>query len=308
MLTMSTVVGRRTAAVREFVLVGILYLAYTGSRVLADNSLTPAIHRARDIVTFETDWDLDWEHWFNHLFTIHAWLGVPADFWYSSAHYIVTAGTLIWLWRRSRDTYLTARRALALATIGGLILYLLMPTAPPRLLGGYVDVLSLHSHVGWWGADASAPKGMGGLTNELAAFPSLHAGWSLWVALAVRSATYNRYARAAAWAYAAITALVVIGTANHWVADVLVGWAISMTAWLITDQATRLAARRVQQRFVASLPHSIAAMSPMTTAVHAVQAVRSSVQPPSAQASPPGSASAKKKVAAYLPDADLWIP
>jgi len=258
MLTVSTI-GSRRAAVRELILVAVLYLVYTGSRVLADNSLKPALHRAGDILTFETDWDLDWEHWFNHLFSIHAWLGVPADFWYSSAHYVVTAGVLVWLWRRSRDTYLTARRVLALATIGGLVLYLLMPTAPPRLFGGYTDVLSLHSHLGWWGSDASAPKGLGGLTNELAAFPSLHAGWSLWVALAVRSATRNRIARAAGWAYAATTALVVIGTANHWVADVLVGWAITGTAWLTVDQASRLAARRMRQRFVASLPEGVAA-------------------------------------------------
>ena len=55
----------------------------------------------------------------------------------------------------------------------------MLPTAPPRLFGGYTDVLALTSADGWWGGDASAPKGLGGLTNQLAAFPSLHAGWAL---------------------------------------------------------------------------------------------------------------------------------
>ena len=74
---------------------------------------------------------------------------------------------------------------------------MLMPTAPPRFIGGYVDVLSLHAADGWWGADASAPRGLGGLTNELAAFPSLHAGWSLWVALALQVYATRKWVRVA---------------------------------------------------------------------------------------------------------------
>jgi hypothetical protein len=80
---------------------------------------------------------------------------------------------------------------------------------------------------------------LGGLTNQLAAFPSLHAGWSLWVALAVVSATGNRALRAAAIAHAAITAAVVVGTGNHWTVDVLVGWLVVGAAWLVVRQPLR---------------------------------------------------------------------
>jgi hypothetical protein len=245
-----TTVERRWAAVRELVLVAALYVAYDGTRLLAGHQLGAAIARAGEIVRFEDDWDLDWEHSFNRLLVDHGWMGVAADYWYSSAHYVVTVAVLVWLYRRSRDVYLPARRALAVTTILGLALYFLLPTAPPRMLGGYVDVLSLHAGDGWWGSDASAPKGLGGLTNELAAFPSLHAGWSLWVALAVWSATYDVRVRALAWAYAAITALVVIGTANHWVVDVLVGWLVAGVGWLLTHEAARGSARRLRARLV----------------------------------------------------------
>ena len=75
---------------------------------------------------------------------------------------------------------------------------------------------------------------MGQLTNELAAFPSLHAGWALWVALVVRRSTRNYWARGLAWSHAAITAIVVIGTGNHWILDVAVGWALVIVAmWLV---------------------------------------------------------------------------
>ena len=66
--------------------------------------------------------------------------------------------------------------------------------APPRMLPGYVDVLATTSVHGWWGSDASAPKGLGGLTNELAAMPSLHVGWALWCAWVVFLCTRSRLA------------------------------------------------------------------------------------------------------------------
>ncbi len=75
---------------------------------------------------------------------------------------------------------------------------------------------------------------MGQLTNQLAAFPSLHAGWALWVALVVRRNTHNYWLRGLAWLHAAITATVVIGTGNHWILDVAVGWAVVIIAmWLV---------------------------------------------------------------------------
>ncbi len=146
---------------------------------------------------------LDWEHSINNWFVGHAWAAVPACYWYAAAHYVVTLFVLVWLYRKGPAHYTPARWALVVSCVLGLACYLLLPTAPPRMLSGYTDVLSLHAADGWWSTDASAPKGMGGLTNELAAFPSLHAGWALWVALVVRRSTRKYWARGLAWAHAA---------------------------------------------------------------------------------------------------------
>ena len=240
--------SRLRAGLTELLLVGALYVAYTASRMLADDNVVAALGRARELARVEKGLGLAWEQATNAWLAAHDLAGVIADFWYSSAHYVVTAGVLIWLYTRGRAVYLPARRALAATTVLGLGFYLLMPTAPPRMISGYVDVLALHANVGWWGADASAPKGLGGLTNELAAFPSLHAGWSLWVALAVASATRGnrrsgRVARVVAWAYAATTAVVVIGTANHWTLDVIVGWMVALGGWAIADALGRVTLR-----------------------------------------------------------------
>lgn len=230
--------SRLRAGLIELLLVAGLYVTYDGSRTLANDNVANALGRARHLLHIEDGLGLAWEKATNAWLAAHDVLGVIASFWYSSAHYVVTAGVLIWLYTRGRAIYLPARRALAVATLLGLGCYLLMPTAPPRMIAGYVDVLKMHADVGWWGADASAPRGLGGLTNELAAFPSLHAGWSLWVAFAVTAATRGsgvrgQVARVLAWAYAATTAVVVIGTANHWTLDVLVGWAVTIVGWAV---------------------------------------------------------------------------
>ena len=210
----------------EAVLLVVLYVAYSGTRLLADNDLSEAMRRARGIVHFEQSTALDWEPWFNKFFVEHGWIGLTADYWYSTLHYIVTPGVLLWLFVKHRDSYRHARRALVAATLLALTMFLLIPTAPPRFMSEFTDVLALHAHQGWWGADASAPRGLGNLTNQLAAFPSLHCGWALWCAIQVRRHARSRVVHLIGWAYALGTAVVVVGTANHWVVDVLAGWLV----------------------------------------------------------------------------------
>lgn len=209
---------------REVVLVGALYVAYTSSRLLASNDQGAALDRAHVLVLIEQTLKMNWEHGFNQFFLHHDVIALLGCYWYSTAHYIVTLVVLVWLYFQGPKNYLPARRSITVATVLALCLYLMLPTAPPRFVDGYIDILSIHSNQGWWGADASAPKGMGNLTNELAAFPSLHAGWSLWVALVLQRVAKHRWLRVLGWLHAGITAAVVIGTANHWVLDVLVGW------------------------------------------------------------------------------------
>ena len=45
--------------------------------------------------------------------------------------------------------------------------------------------------------------------------------------------------RLAGWAYAAGTCVVIIGTGNHWVIDVVVGWAVVFVGFSATDRIER---------------------------------------------------------------------
>jgi hypothetical protein len=107
-----------------------------------------------------------------------------------------------------------------------------LPTAPPRLVGGYVDTLLSTSPVGWWGAEGSAVRGAGGAVDQYAAMPSMHVGWALWCGMVFWRLARARWQHVLAVGYPAVTAVVVIATANHWVLDVLVGAALVGAAWV----------------------------------------------------------------------------
>jgi PAP2 superfamily len=208
---------------RELALVTAAYGIYTASRLLADGSLARGRDRARTLLDLERAIHLNVEASLNHAVSAHACLAVPMSLWYASLHYLVTPAVLVWIYCRRPDAYARARNVLAVATGLGLVGFLLAPTAPPRLMGtGYVDTLARYSEFGWWSTHASAPAGLGRFTNELAAMPSLHVGWAVWVAWALYPLV-STPCRLTAIAYPAATSVVVIATGNHWVLDVLVG-------------------------------------------------------------------------------------
>lgn len=226
----TTSAASRRDGLRELGVLALVYVGYAASRVLADDTMAPAVTRAVRILHLERLLHLDVEAGLNNWFVEHHVLGVAASFYYAGAHYVLTLLVVVWLFLRHRDAYAPARLALVGSTAVALVAYLGMPTAPPRLMG-WTDLLAVHSAAGWWGGEASAPQGLGWLTNQLAAFPSMHAGWALWVALAVTHVVRRRSVVVLAWTHAVLTAVVVVGTGNHWVLDVVAGWAVVLLAW-----------------------------------------------------------------------------
>lgn len=213
--------------VREIALLAGLWIAYSASRYIADDDLAAARSRAGDILHVERYLHLDIEAWLNHALTPITEIAVPMSFWYASLHYVVTPAVLVFLFIRHRDDYPRARNALVIGSAIGLVCYMLIPTAPPRLMTGghYLDALARTADFGWWTNHASAPAGLGQMTNELAAMPSLHVGWTVWVAWAIWRHT-NIVGRTLACLYVVGTTTVVIATGNHWLLDAVAGAAV----------------------------------------------------------------------------------
>jgi hypothetical protein len=227
----------------ELPLIAVVYALYSGARLVVRGNVSGAVQHGVDILHFEQIVHLDPEHWFNRLFTDHAFLGVPADFAYASLHYIVTPAVLVWLWRRRPTHYRVARTWLMLSTLIGLIGFTLLPTAPPRLLTGhhgFIDTMAQYGSYGWWGSDASAPRGMGDLTNQYAAMPSLHVGWSLWCGIMLFRYGRHWFVRTLGVIYPLMTAFVVMGTANHYLLDAAAGVMVMGIGFLLARPALRL--------------------------------------------------------------------
>ncbi|MFJ3665374.1 phosphatase PAP2 family protein [Streptomyces sp. NPDC090106] len=234
----------------ELPLILLVYACYSAGRLLARGDVTSAVDHGLAILKVEKFLHLNAEHPLNRLFTQEAWIGVPADFWYASLHYLVTPAILVWLFRSRAVRYRAARTWLMTSTFIGLIGFTLLPTCPPRLLDashGFVDTMAQYSSYGWWGGEASAPRGMGGMTNQYAAMPSLHVGWALWCGVMLWRHGGTRTMKAAGVAYPLITTIVVMGTANHYFLDAVAGAAVMGAGLLLAPYVTRAAARITQR-------------------------------------------------------------
>jgi hypothetical protein len=64
-------------------------------------------------------------------------------------------------------------------------------------------------------------SGAAAIANQFAAMPSLHMAWAVWCAATVFTLASHRWLRVLAVAYPVLTALVVLGTENHSLFDVV---------------------------------------------------------------------------------------
>ncbi|PAZ09574.1 hypothetical protein CLM62_45830 [Streptomyces sp. SA15] len=246
----------------ELPLILLVYACYSAGRLMVRGDVTSAVDHGLAILRVEKFLHINAEHPLNRLFTREAWIGIPADFWYASLHYLVTPVLLVWLFRSRAVHYRMARTWLMTSTFIGLIGFTLLPTCPPRLLSsdhGFVDTMAQYSSYGWWGGEASAPRGLGGMTNQYAAMPSLHVGWALWCGVILWKYGGTRTTKVAGVVYPLVTTIVVMGTANHYFLDAAAGAVVMAIGLLLAPVVLRYAdpvMARMRARVAAVAPVS----------------------------------------------------
>ena len=235
--------------VSEVALLVGLYAIYTLARNSVGERIAFADDFAHKLYSLESVLAMDFEPAVNHWVTSTGWVAIPLCFWYASLHYVVTPTVLVLVARRRRDLYSVARTTLIVTTLIALALYWLLPTTPPRLLGWpFLDTMAAYDDWGWWGLQGSTP-GPAQWSNQYAAFPSMHAGWSFWVAIMLMKIYPRGWQSHLGWLYFAGTSLVVVGTGNHYVLDIVAGAAVIVIAYLLV---TRVAARWSAHRLIAA--------------------------------------------------------
>ncbi|HEU0131789.1 MAG TPA: phosphatase PAP2 family protein [Mycobacteriales bacterium] len=181
---------------------------------------TLACGRARDILSLERVLRIDVEHALNRIAASTQWFAVAANYFYATAHFIVTIGVLVWLYRRHPLQYRPLRTALYVCNVLALAGYWLYSLAPPRFLTseGFVDTLhAFHT----WGSYESG--NLSHASNQFAAMPSMHIGWALWSGLALFWLARHRWVRWLGIAYPLVTLVVIMATANHFILDAVGG-------------------------------------------------------------------------------------
>ena len=222
---------------REILTVVVFYELYSLARNTqgsGSTSPTHAFRNARVVIKLERAIGLYHEESIQRLFLGVRPLVKALNVYYGSAHFLVTAGVLAWLFVRHPDRYPRWRWSLACTTLLGLIGFVAFPLMPPRLIspafgvGAYVD--TLHTIGGLWNFEDGA---IAKLSNQYAAMPSLHFAWSLWCCLALWPTLRTRWTRTLLVLHPAITLVAIIATANHYWLDALAGAVALLGGWLL---------------------------------------------------------------------------
>ncbi|GAA4518421.1 phosphatase PAP2 family protein [Actinoallomurus oryzae] len=233
--------GRRPGVWREILLIALCYTAYSIVRNLVPTTHTAALRLGGQILRLEHLLHIGFELPLNHLFVRDHWIGVVANYYYSTLHFIVTPTILAWLYVRHQDRYVFYRRLIFATTVLALVGFYLLPLAPPRMLPGYVDtVLAWNTH----GLYASGASPVGSVSNQYAAMPSLHTGWALWCAIAVSNVIRRPWAKVLPFLYPVATVIVILGTANHYFLDA-VGGAVTLGCGYLAARGVRLVIPRL---------------------------------------------------------------
>ncbi|MEE1939918.1 phosphatase PAP2 family protein [Streptomyces sp. TRM 70361] len=218
----------------EILLIAISYWTYSMIRNAVPEQKAQALRNADWIWELEHTLGIAVEQSLNQAANGVTWLIVSMNYYYATLHFVVTIGVLVWLYRRHPGRYSAARTVLFATTAVALLGYYLYPLAPPRLMETvrFVDTVQVHDT---WGSMASG--NMANVSNQYAAMPSMHIGWSVWCGIMIAVLAAPLWAKLLGWLYPAVTLLVIVCTANHFWLDAVggvlclgIGFAVSR-AW-----------------------------------------------------------------------------
>jgi hypothetical protein len=210
---------KRSDLVVETAIVLGVYSAWQEGGSLADNHVAGAVSHARWVWSAERVMHLPSEVKLQGLVLSHPHLVEALNGFYDVVHVPALIGFLLWLYFRHRDGYSKWRTIGAILT-GACLLIQMIPVAPPRLMPGlgFVDTAMRYKE------SVYAPGGVGDAT-QLAAMPSVHVAWAVFIAVAVIAVSGSRW-RWLVVLHPVVTVFAVVATANHWWLDGIIAAAL----------------------------------------------------------------------------------
>jgi membrane-associated phospholipid phosphatase len=235
---------------RQVGLFGFAYLVYRLVEGAADHSGALAYTHATEIISLEQSLHVFVEQ------SIQSWASsshlvmVLATYLYINAQTTILIALLLYFYFAHNRHYYFVRNMLFVAMAIGLTGYLLFPTMPPRFLGNWGFVDTVHSITG-----ASPTGGVEPVFfNPYAAVPSMHVAFALMFGCTLVRLSHSWVARVWWACWPLLITFVTVVTANHFFFDAVTG---ALTAALAAAVAFRLA--RIRPHVWAFAPQPAAA-------------------------------------------------
>jgi membrane-associated phospholipid phosphatase len=185
-------------------------------------------------------WSPGHPHWYDY--------GVWAVY---MTHFFVVWLVAAWLWRASRRRFPHYATLTVVLTMAAFIVYWRYPAQPPWMASDAMRIGSLDRIVPtiWDQLGVKSIQSVyenGDVVNPVAAMPSLHAAYPVMLLLFFWGA--GRRVRAGLALYAVAMGFALVYSGEHFVSDILAGWALAGAGYAVVAVARR-AGSRVALRF-----------------------------------------------------------
>ena len=211
--------------VREPLVMAVAYLLYYLVRNHVAEQTVDAFTNAGQLIRLERDLGIFRElsmqaatlpyEGLTHLFNV--------IYFYGHFPLIIVVGA--WLFWKNPPLYSLIRNAFLASGAIALVVFVLFPVAPPRLIGaGFIDTLQYTLALTY----DNSPG-----VNEFAAVPSMHVGWNLLLALGLFLSVRNPIMRGAALLLPPAMILSTVVTGNHYLVDAPLGIIVALFGLVI---------------------------------------------------------------------------
>jgi membrane-associated phospholipid phosphatase len=200
------------------------YAAYQVARGAADRGIAEAFWNGTLVIEAENRFQTLIEPGIQNFVEKSELLVLVTSYTYWLSQFAVVGITLLWVYFKHHERFADFRNWLIGANLVGLLGYVLMPTAPPRMFPewGFSDTLAEFASVNHdSGLIAFA-------SNPYAAMPSLHAMDAFIVAIVMASVCRSRVARVLWLAWPVWVSFAVMGTGNHYWLDCVAGFGVAL--------------------------------------------------------------------------------
>lgn len=212
--------------VRQVLIMFACYAAYDVSRALAQGREAVALANGVFFMNLEKALGIWWEPWIQGrvstvepVMTLLVWI-------YQYAHLPIIIGAMVWVFTQHRGAWVLYRNWFLAMNFVAVIVFALLPTAPPRMIftSGVVDINFLH------GVRTTILEN-GLLANPFAAMPSLHFGYALFIGIMLYALARGRWTRYLGFFYATVVLVAIVATGNHFIIDAVAGALVALAAW-----------------------------------------------------------------------------